>query len=458
MLLAAFVALWACASPVSAAATPANASDSSSGDSWSFDPHLDLRFNEVIYPDNVSGVVNQFFEVGNLQAPVELKYGNTWTFKVRPELQMDPGNNSISERYWAELPEGYLQISPLDGGASTLRFQLGMNTFTWGVTDGYNPLDVVSAARYEDPLFPDKLGAPSLAVHVEAPGGVVSLDGIYIPRQRQSILPGNNSRWLPREQFQSQSVNYGGQLSTIVLPPGVDFDYTQDQVLSNALDSNFGFKAEAHLPSLDLSAVFFDGAAPLPVTDVGLSGTVVEVSPMTVIDADSLVRIRPVYYRQIVSGGSFVYALGEFIIRGEAAFTRVVSKRSDLPSLANEYVGEIEHTFPIGDSGSLTAFLEGSYAQHSESVDPSLASLSRVFDRAVAVGAHYSPNSTLTASVFALDDTEFYSQLMRFELSDALTDALHVTGTGEILVGPDGSPVGTYRYNSRAILALKYSL
>jgi hypothetical protein len=426
-------------------------------DGLEFDPHVDLRLTEQMYPDNISPVVNQFFEIGNLQLPTEVRYGSMLSFKMRPEFQVNPASDSIPERYWAELPEGYFQIKPL-AGDPTLRIQLGFNTFTWGVTDGYNPLDVVSAARYEDPLNPEKLGAASLAVHAELPGGVLSFDGIYIPRQRQSILPGNNSRWLPREQFQSESVNSQNYLATIVLPSNEQFGLSSDQVLSNALDSNFGFKMDAHLPSLDLSAMFFDGAAPLPATDVSLSGggTFTSINTIT-INADPFIGIRPVYYRQIMTGGSLVYALGEFIIRGEAALTRVVSKRSDLPSLSNEYVGEIEHTFPI-EAGTLTALVEGTYAQHSETVDPTLVSLSRVFDRAVAVGAHYSPNSSLTAGMLALLDTEFHGELIRLEISDALSDSFKLSGTGELLQGADGSPVGTYRYNSRALVSLKYAL
>jgi hypothetical protein len=421
-----------------------------------FEPHADIRLTGVGFPDNPSPVVNSELGIGNLQLPTELRLGPTMGLKIRPEFQVDPWNNSISERYWAELPEGYLQLKPLR--TSALVIQLGFNTFTWGVTDGYNPLDIASIRRYEDPLFPEKLGAPALSAHYEIPGGHFSIDGIYIPYQRRAILPGQNSRWLPRELFQSEAVNFNGQGATIELPQSVYYNYGTNDILDNSQQNNFGFRAEGHFTSLDLSLIYFNGEAPLPATDVSLSLNVVAITPNNiVIAADPAITITPVYYRQHVFGGSAVYALGEFIFRAETAFTRVISKRADLPSLTNEYVGEVEHAFNIG-SGTLTAFLEGTYAQHSEAIDPSLVSLIRMFDRAAVVGARYAPNQTMLAGLFLLDDTEYHGQLYRFELSDSLTDAIKVIGTGEVFRGEPGTPIGTYRYNSLGSLSLQYSL
>ncbi|MDR3608664.1 MAG: hypothetical protein P4M08_14975 [Oligoflexia bacterium] len=425
-----------------------------------FTPHADLRLSEIYYPDNVSPVVNQTFEMANLQLPTELRWGSAFSFRLRPELQADPWNNSITERYWAELPEGYLQIKPLSQGSSTLSVQAGFNTFSWGVTDGFNPLDVVSARRFEDPVSPEKLGAPSIALHAELPGGTLSFDGIYIPRQRRAILPGNKSRWLPREQFQSQSETVNNVTNTFLLPNTTDYYYQDSNILDQALQNNFGFKGEAHLPSVDLSMVFFEGEASLPVTDISASGNVIALTPTSSISlANPDIGITPVYYRQIVTGGSVVYTLGEFIFRAEAAFTRLISKELNLglPGLSNEYVGEVEHAFAVG-AGTLTAFAEGTYAQHQEVIDPSFVSLARIFDRAVALGARYAPNETFLASALLLEDTEFHGNLVHLDLSDSLSDSIRVSGTGEIITGKDGTPTGNYRYNSRALVSLKYSM
>jgi len=421
------------------------------------DPHLDTNLISQYYPQAISSTTNTDFEILHLEVPTSLQWGTALGIKVRPEVQLDPLNLSQSERYWIEFPEAYLQLKPIEGGSSLLTAQIGLNTFTWGVTDVFNPLDIVNTRRYEDPLATDKLGAPSILLHTELPGGVISMEGVYIPLQRQAILPGVNSRWLPRNSFQSQSVQYDGVAATILPPSSVDFAYTDPQVLDNALNNNVGARIEAHLPSLDLALIFFDGAAGMPATDLQLSGAVIEVDPNVVIAADPNIGITPVYYRQLVGGGNFTYALGDFIFRGEAALTRVVSQRSDLPTLTNEFAAEIEHDFSLGDD-PLTTFLEVTYAQHSEAIDPSLASLGRIFDRAVLLGLRYARAAGFSVSALGMLDTAYHGQLAHLEIAYPLSDSIKPSLSGDLILGPTGTPLGTYQQNDRITFTLKYSI
>lgn len=271
--------------------------------------HMEMQFIPQVYPQTLTSAVNHEFYILRDQIHYEYKFDDNVSFRVSPVLQADPFNNSSSERYWADLPEGYFQIKSLGSiGKSLGGFVVGFNTFTWGVTDVYNPLDIVSARRWEDPLNSEKLGAPSVSFHTEIAG--VSIQGIYIPFQRKSILPGDNSRWLPRTPFQAQTGLFEGQVATVLPPPTLDYQYLDDQTLNNALTNNFGVRLETHLPSLDLSFVAFDGAAPLPATDLNLTGTVTDVSDQIMIASGSLIGISPVYYRQFVGGASATYALG----------------------------------------------------------------------------------------------------------------------------------------------------
>lgn len=413
--------------------------------------HMELQFSPQFYPQSPSSVVNHEYYILRDQIHFEYRFDDTVSFKVSPIFQADPANNSMTERYWADLPEGFFQFKSLGG------LVIGFNTFTWGVTDVYNPLDIVSARRLEDPLNSEKLGAPSIALHTELMGGAVSLQGIYIPFQRKSILPGINSRWLPRVPFQAQTGLFNGQPATLLPPPTLDYNYLDDQQLDHALANNVGIRMEAHLPSMDLSFVAFDGAAPLPATDLRLTGEVSDVSDTITIESGSVLGVIPVYYRQFVGGGSATYALGEFILRGEAAFTRVISQRVDLPQLSNEYVLELEHDFSVGE-GQVSAFLEGTYGHHSEPVDPSFISLNRMFDRGALLGVRYSPTTAMQFSGMFLEDTYYHGQLGHLEFSDSISDSCKISLGMDGLFGSSSTPIGTYHQNSRATASIRYSL
>ena len=136
--------------------------------------------------------------------------------------------------------------------------QIGFNTFTWGVTDGYNPVDVVSARRYEDPFNSTKLGAFSLLGRLDF-GGVL-FEGIYIPWQRASLLPGDNSRWLPREL--GGPIQYQGL--TTDLPASPLFRFGDKIEYDSALKNNLGLRVSSHFLGIDAAGYVFDGAATVP--------------------------------------------------------------------------------------------------------------------------------------------------------------------------------------------------
>ena len=426
---------------------------------FTLEPHADLSFTSVGYPENVDPVVNSWLGIWHLQTSAQGGWSKEVKFNIRPEFQADPFNNTISERYWAELPEGYLQIKPIQDAPSELVIQAGFNTFTWGVTDGFNPLDIVSAKRYTDPFITEKLGAPSLLIRSEVPGGIVSFEGIYIPFQRKSIIPGNNNRWLPRQGATIQpGVDVLGFPVIVQIPDQSSYNLHDDLTLDSALNNNFGFRLEAHVQSLDLSFVLFDGAAAVPFVQVGITSNLVAFPPPAfVIQDDQLINITPIYYRQLVYGGSAVYPFKEFIFRAEAAFTRVTSRSPGLQGITNQFVVEAEHEFDIFGT-RITGILEGTYGQYSNPQNSSLFSLPRMFDRAVIPGFRYAPTETFSVAAFAVIDTQYNGELGHAEMSDALNDNWKVNLAGELLMGSATTPIGSYSKNSRIIAGLKYSL
>jgi hypothetical protein len=428
---------------------PAWSIDYHPSDLWKIGVNGGAEYDSTTYLQSVSQT-NIALESVRLNFDGSAKYSDFLRFKLNPFFQADPLNNSISDRYWFDVPEGYVQFQ-----ANGWTFQAGYNVFTWGVTDGFNPLDVVSAQRYQDPLNSKKLGAPSLLVKKDLTG--LNVEAIYIPWQRKSVLPGTQSRWLPRTVASTIGLaGSQGQLATLNLPPNLDYYYYPDQERDHALENNVGVRVQAPgiLPGLDASVEAFNGAAPVPAIDLTASGTVTQFLPSLQIQADPFLGLTPVFYRQWMYGGSLVYGNFGVIFRTEVAVTRVISQGADLPGNAEQYVLGVERPVPIGTT-DLTVLAQGAYSRHSDPLSNSSTSLIRIFDRALLLGARLSFSEALSAQLSGLYDTESHGELAHAESSYNLSDSVKLGLAADVLLGKTGTPLGSYNKNERVIASLK---
>jgi hypothetical protein len=434
-----FVASIACSSLIASHAF---------SEEWKTETHGDLGLASTEYFDPL-GPTNTTLETVRGSFEYTAKYGKRFKIEINPIGQADPLNHSPTERYWADIPAAYGQYQH-----NGWTMQLGFNTYHWGDTDGYNPLDIVSSRRLQDPLNAEKLGAFSSSISKDF--GWLNLEAIYIPWQRATILPGDNSRWLPREVFTTTSIGNGSQSATLNLPPNLDYSIADPRELNGALENNIGLRAQFKdiVTGLDGSLEFFDGAATTPAIDVIASGTVTTLLPSIVIQADPAVTLVPVYYRQIVYGSSLVYANFGMIFRGEVAFTRLLSDGADLLGDSDEYVLGVEKSVTIGTQ-ELTLIVQGTAARHSQPVNDSTVSLSRIFDRAGIFGLRYPISEKISFLGSVLLDTESHGQVEHVEASYKVTDAWKLGLAGDALSGAESTPIGTYRKNGRIIASTK---
>ncbi len=388
--------------------------------------------------------------------------GENFLLKLRPTGHWDPLNKTRGERSWWDVPEGYAQgkIALSESVSATLR--LGMDTFTWGVTDGFNPLDVVSARRYNDPLRPEKLGAPSSTLRLNWIYENLSLllEGIYIPKQRESTLPGDNSRWLPRE--------IGGEIFTdniLFRPPASPTYYFREPIVyDDALQNNYGLRLSSTFLGMDLAGYYFDGAATTPATSYRLTGTVTKInlggSPEFEINANPAIGLRPLYHRVRMIGGSLVFPLAELLFRFEGAVTNDRRKNSSsIPEKITEAVAEVEHTFSF-EKATLTAIGLFTYADYRENSGTTThtPSLTRLFDRGAALGLRWQPVPVWSAEGFVVFDTKVGGNMLKLDTTFQVKDAVKIYAGAEIFSGKTTTPIGVYRKNDRVISGVRIAL
>lgn len=115
----------------------------------SFD--LDLKYEAKLFPEKFGD--NTYTGLQNFEIIpfYRLKYQDSTRMVVKPYLLASPNNKSNEEQLWVDPNEVFLQWKK-----DLLNIQIGYNIVSWGVTDGYNPLDIVNPKQYFDPLHNKK--------------------------------------------------------------------------------------------------------------------------------------------------------------------------------------------------------------------------------------------------------------------------------------------------------------
>ncbi|MGZ3693294.1 MAG: hypothetical protein ACXWQO_03760 [Bdellovibrionota bacterium] len=406
-----------------------------------------LHWQNSVGPDTKKnrGIINQ-------KLPMAVKYGRQWRFRLLPIAQYDPSNVSKSERFFWDVQEGYLQFQSLPW-----TFQVGMNVFSWGDTDVFNPLDVVNQRRYFDPMQSEKLGAPTVLVKREFEKFFI--EALYIPKQRKTLLPGEKSRWLPRDVYNSRSFSVLGYHAILNLPAsGVNYRYQAPEERDNALDNNFGTRIKFRFPGFDWTLAGFQGTAPTPAvkpTEVGLLTVQQILSPTDAIFnmEEPNLTLKAVYYKARMLGTSGTLVAGDFLIKGASAYNAPVKPASDLPAKSLDNALGIERTFSVG-KGTLTAIIQGTYVKRGDRVDTNSVSLARMFDRAGMAAFRWSPTESIAVLGSYLRDTRYKGTLVHSEASYKIADGWRGKVSADFLSGPTETPIGTYARNDRVTLSL----
>ncbi len=394
--------------------------------------------------------LKQYRGITTVKLPTTVRRGRSLRFRANPLVQWDPSNASKTEKVYWDFPEGFVQWSSLPWTV-----QLGMNTFTWGDTDVFNPLDVVNARRFYDPFRSEKMGAPALVVKRDFENFFV--EAVYIPEQSKTKIPGENSRWLPRDVFRLKT--FGGQGETrLLLPENMKYRFLPELEVDNALKNNLALRLKFRLSGFDWTLMAYQGAAgtpdvrPAEVTATPVAATAGFTSATFRLDPD--VGLQAAYYPIRTTGTSFTWVLGNFLVKGVGAYTHVKNRRFDLPQRIWENALGIERTFGVG-KGSLTALVQGTYVNRgNDAVETTSVSLARMFDEAVMGALRWAPNEVFTATASYLRDNKFEGSLWHLDSSYKIRDGWRAKVSADLLDGPTETPLGTYRKNDRVTLSI----
>lgn len=400
------------------------------------------------YFQNQNGDVNTNLEIQDFELTARAKWQNHWRFRLDFKEEWQPNNTSQSERFWVNPREALVQYKQ-----SAWSAKIGYNTFSWGVTDGVNPLDCLNAHRYQDFLDSEKIGVPSIALEVSPLGHI---EFVYTPWQTKTVLPGENSRWLPRDQLRISGVS---GYTIDIADSNPHYHYLNDREWNQALENNFGLRWQAQVDSVEFSLVGFEGAGSSPVIVPHANLQVVSVSPKVELALDPNIGLEPNYYRERLVGGSLVATFNSWIIRLASNYWDTVEHHNEVPgwpSWNQENIAGIERSFNSSD-WLLTVLVQATYNVRADGQSDSLSSITQLLDRAVLTGLRVARGERFQSLFIWGHDTRGEGDLVTGIASQSFLETWKATAQADWLTGPSGSPLGSYAHNSRFTLGLARS-
>jgi hypothetical protein len=410
---------------------------------WSFG--ADLQLTDQYFPEVYGEDTNDNLLKLELDPLVKWKSGEHWRFYLKPLFVANPDNKSSEEQFFFEPSEAYIKFQK-----DVLNISLGYNVVTWGVTDGYNPVDVVNRKQIYDPIRSKKLGAPSVLISESL--SWFDYDLMYIPKSREAIMPGENSRWLPREIFVPQ---VPGNNIVLLLPANLRYHWGNSQVLDDALDNNFALRLQKTFSIFDISISGFDGAANYPIIEPQVTGSIIQVSPKTVIQVDPDVRLDMKQHRIRQGGLSLVSHQWDFLFKYATSYTDDYGTYANLPGWLHEHVLGLEKTFNFNDA-MLIAILQYSFLDSQKTNDSNI-SITEIFRRAWMAGGRLTWKEVWNASLLGLYDTVHYSHFLEVTVGRRLFDAWSLSLTADFIAGSSENPLGLYSKNDSYLLTVSRS-
>ncbi|KYG61333.1 hypothetical protein AZI85_09690 [Bdellovibrio bacteriovorus] len=411
---------------------------------WSL--HIDTKFDAVYFAEEYGTDTNQDLYKLELDPIYDWRYLDSVRFYVKPTFIANPNNKSDEEKYFFDPTETYLRYQ-----GESFSLQAGYNVFTWGVTDGYNPLDVINSKQYFDPLHSRKLGAPSVVFSQTL--DIWDYELIYIPENRGATLPGEQSRWLPREVFVPQTPDND---LVLLLPESLHYNYGSKEDLDDARKNNYALRIQRHGSVFDVGLTYFEGVASFPLIQPVVTGTVVAVSPKTIVQVDPDVTLNVKNYRIRQGGLSMTASSWETLFKLASSYTSSLTEDPYLQKWTFENVLAIEKTFNLGESGLLIAVLQKSFIQTEKENDSNL-SMTEIFRDAWMLGGRMSWKEVWNFSLLGLYDGIHGSNYEELTITRRFWDAWNLSLTASLIQGSSETPLGVYEKNDSYTLTLSRS-
>ena len=404
-----------------------------------------ITLRENIYLNQQPSPVPQSDSEVILQYESKTPLSNNWLFQFQPDVRMfeAPQPNTFAADFNGR--NTYLKARTND-----LYLEFGSFIKEWEGTDGINPMDIATIKTYRDPINAESLGSWGIAAKSRG-SSAWSWEVFYVPWQTPAIMPLSYSGWWPRN---TASLPLTQNNVTALLPGEINYGIHSPQILNHADENNIGARLQFHGYSWDAALAGFQGQSQIPFFRPTLQGSVVETSPIQVIQLTNPVNMQPVEYLRRTVSALFDYNLNPWIFRISGRYDQPIGADPLMPGWSEQFVGGVERTVTISDK---TVIFSLQYAAGvMPSYPESFLNLSDPFQNALTWGIRYPLSDNLLLVYSGLNDFQYHSYYDSLKLEDSIGEHLAVSLVAELIGGAPDSLFGMWQNQSCGYLTATY--
>lgn len=334
----------------------------------------------------------------------------------------------------AELREFFFEI-PTDFAY----FIVGKQQTVWGQSDGLKVLDVVNPQDFREFILDDFEDSriPLWTLKAEIPLDDVLAELVWIPDNTYNDIPEPGAAFA----FRSPSL-------VPVAPPGTSFVLDDpDRPDRPILDSDIGLRLSAFVDGWDLSFnyLYHYDDSEIPFQDRASFPTVV---------------IEPEFRRTHLIGGTFSNAFGDFVVRGEAAFSTNSYFVTDDPNNADGIEESPDFNYVLGLDwyGLRDTLISGQLFQDIIINNTEGVTRDRTETTITLLARRSLLNDRLALELQWLQGLNVGDGLVRPKVQYDFTDSVTVWGGADVFYGSSRGLFGQFDGRSRLVLGVALTL
>ncbi len=396
-----------------------------------------------------------------LDANVDLNFAFNESFKFRfqPMIKYDGSNLSKEEKFLYENLEAHFSFRK-----SAHQFKLGMSTVNWEGPDFLNPMDLLNAKNYRDPLNMYNRSSAMAAASLQ--GEKMGIDLVYIPWRSEDIIPESKSPWWPR----LATLPTENEDLELRIPFDVQYEIRNHRNLHEALRHNGGIRFQYRGDQWDTSIAAVEAtASPLGLHPILSAASSVFNPPVQIISLNNPIIIQPYYYKQRTLAFAFSKAWETVIIRGairhsqplgDNQILRVLTQTGmtdinlQVPSWSQYGVFEIEKHFNVFGE-DLTVILE--YAESKKPKSSSVSSFTSVLQNVYLIGFRLPLRETWTLNAAFFQDYKSKAHYTHTGLNKSWNDNLSSELAVDLFAGGENTLLGVYDKNDQVSLKTNFA-
>ena len=323
-----------------------------------------------------------------------------------------PNGSVLDKNYALIVQEAYVQHL-----REHWMLQVGSQMFAWGSADSINPMSVFNPQDLRSGFLGDKETkiAPIPAVRLALLSDGQTLNFIYAPWRRASLLPGPTQNWY-------------------LAPDNLSFNVQLTPKKSVEDQGSYAIKYDRSIAEGDLSFLYYEGAD-YDIETVPKELLVINNQPLTV----NLVQVVP---DKTSYGASYSQTFGKWVLKAETLYT---SNKLAIPDVDRNRIQDVRFPLELQKTSYLQATLGFNY----------FAPITQFFGlplgdtvlTAEYYKAHYNKKGVIQPSLSDLIITNLRTTAMEDRLELGLTYGLSPTDQGRTWSGKLSFNGDTFRHN-----------